>query len=129
MVCAGEVDPVVSPGGQLDRKLTAGLPRPGIHLNSKAPPGRNRAPNDFPTKLLGNADRIAIFVFEEFPHECGRKPLSLAQIRRLEHALDSVRRIFRHWAPFSPPSGPATDSFNGLHPKSNFPAVQIQIGT
>jgi hypothetical protein len=43
----------------------------------------NRCKN-FLTNFLGNAGRIGIFAFEEFPHESGSKPLSLAQIRRLE---------------------------------------------
>jgi len=46
-------------------------------------PHKNRCKN-FSTKFLGKAERMAIFSFEEFPHESGRKPLFLAQIRRLE---------------------------------------------
>ena len=36
------------------------------------------------TIYLGKADRIAIFAFVEFPHDSGRKPQSLARIRRFE---------------------------------------------
>jgi formylglycine-generating enzyme required for sulfatase activity/uncharacterized membrane protein len=49
-------------------------------------------------------------------------------------AVDSILQIFRpfgHFSPvtpFSPPSGPATGSFNGLHHKSNFLAVISLIG-
>ena len=37
-------------------------------------------------------------------------------------ALDSVRQIFRPFGPLFPrtPPGPATGSFNGLHPGSEF---------
>jgi hypothetical protein len=38
----------------------------------------------FLTKLPGKAGRIGIFALEAFPHESGSKPLTLAQIRRLE---------------------------------------------
>jgi hypothetical protein len=54
-------------------------------------PHENRCKN-FSTKLLGNAGRIGIFAFEEFSHESGRKPLSLAQIRRLEVPVSSFHR-------------------------------------
>ncbi len=46
-------------------------------------PNKSRCKN-FPTKFLGKADRISIFRVEVFPNESHRKPLSLAQIRRLE---------------------------------------------
>ena len=97
------------------------------------PPGTT----EWPTKLLGKADRIDIFVFEEFSHESGRKPLSHAQIRRLEVPVslfspkhrpsEPPKHLFQ--PPFSPAthispsSGPATGSFNGIHPKSIFLAI------
>jgi hypothetical protein len=44
----------------------------------------NRSPKDFPTKSLGKANWIGIFAFENFHHGNDFKPLSTAQIRRLE---------------------------------------------
>jgi hypothetical protein len=54
------------------------------HLTAKAPLLENRSPKDFSTTALGKTNGIAIFSFEEFQHENHFKPLSPAQIRRLE---------------------------------------------
>ena len=52
-----------------------------VIYRSKRHPSTKR---NIPTIFLGKVERMAIFAFEEFSHEFGRKPLSLAQIRRLE---------------------------------------------
>ena len=52
-------------------------------MTSKASPNENRCnnfPTKIPTKILGNAGRLGIFTFEEFPHESGCNHLHLAQI-------------------------------------------------
>jgi hypothetical protein len=81
--------------------------------------------------ILGNAGRIGIFAFEEFPHESGSKPLSLAQIRRLEVPVslfspknrpsEPPKHLFH--PPISPPTGPAAGSSIGLHRENNFLAI------
>jgi len=132
----------------------------GIH-SLKKPPHRG-----FFTKILGKAERMAIFALEEFHHESDFKLPPLAQVRRkcagqgpfflsafqfsafqrlpispffpallqdyFSVPLFDVGRNVGIWnaskhasepTPFSPPSGPATGSFNGLHLKSNFLAA------
>jgi hypothetical protein len=110
------------------------LVRLGIHLTSKASTPKESAARRFFKRILGNAGRIGIFALEEFPHESGSKPLSLAQIRRLEvpfslfspkhRPSETPKHLFQSprspATPISPPSGPATGSSNGLHPESNF---------
>jgi hypothetical protein len=75
---------------------------------------------NFSTEFLGKAERIGIFVLEEFHHD-------LPKFTVWSLAVDSVRRIFRPFGPFSPqlspPSGPATGFSNGPQPKNNFLAI------
>jgi hypothetical protein len=101
----------------------------------KASTPKESAARRFCQRILGYADRIGIFAFEEFPNESGRKPLSLAQIRYWEvpvslfspkHRPSETPKHLFH-PPISPLSGPAAGCFNGTHHKSNFLAITPKI--
>jgi hypothetical protein len=42
--------------------------------SSLPPPPENRSPEDFPTKLLGKADKIGISALKDFPHDSDEIP-------------------------------------------------------
>jgi len=100
-------------------------PRLGIHLTAKGFPTKTAA-RIFQLNSLAKRSGWLFSRLRSFPMNPAANHCSLPKFAVWSLELRSVRKMFRpfgslfHRNPFSPPTSPATGSFNGLHRESNF---------